>query len=102
MPVCEISVIPVGTGNPSVSEFVVEAQRVIQKSGLKSELGPMCTSFEGEIGRILEVAREVHEVCFRKGAKRVLTTIKIDDRRDKPLSMEGKVRSVQEQLGCDR
>ncbi len=99
MPVCEISVIPVGTGSPSVSEFVVEAQRIIQKSGLKSQLGPMCTSFEGEVDQILRVAKEVHEVCFRKGAKRVLTTIKIDDRRDKPLSMEGKVRSVEKKLG---
>jgi uncharacterized protein (TIGR00106 family) len=100
MPVCEISVIPVGTASPSVSEFVVEAQRVIKRSGLKSQLGPMCTSFEGGIDDILKVARDVHEACFKKGAKRVLTTIKIDDRRDKPLSMEGKISSVEKKLGC--
>ena len=100
MPVCEISVIPVGTASTSVSEFVVEAQRIIRKSGLKSLLGPMGTSFEGDIDDILRVAREVHEACFKKGAKRVLTTIKIDDRRDKHLSMEGKMSSVEKKLGC--
>ena len=98
MPVCEISVIPVGTASPSVSEFVVEAQRVIQKSGLKSMLGPMGTSFEGDIDDILRVAKEVHEVCFKKGARRVLTTIKIDDRRDIEATAERKVRVVEEEL----
>ncbi len=29
---------------------------------------------------------------------RVFTSIKIDDRRDRPADMEGKVRSVQERL----
>jgi uncharacterized protein YqgV (UPF0045/DUF77 family) len=44
------------------------------------------------------VAKEIHEACFRKGAKRVLTSLKIDDRKDKPLSMDGKVRSVETKL----
>jgi uncharacterized protein (TIGR00106 family) len=98
MPVCEISVIPVGTGSSSISEYVAEAHRVIRKSGLKSQLGPMCTSVEGDLDKILEVAKEIHEACFRKGAKRVLTSLKIDDRKDKPLSMDGKVRSVETKL----
>jgi uncharacterized protein (TIGR00106 family) len=98
MPVCEISVIPVGTGSSSISEYVAEAHRIITKRGLKSQLGPMCTSVEGDLDRIFEVAKEIHEACFRKGAKRVLTSLKIDDRKDKPLSMNGKVRSVETKL----
>lgn len=98
MPVCEISVIPVGTNSSSISEYVAEAHRIIRKSGLKSQLGPMCTSVEGELDKILAVAKEIHEACFRKGAKRVLTSLKIDDRQDKPLTMDGKVRSVESKL----
>jgi len=98
MPVCEISVVPVGTGSTSVSEYVAEAQRVIKKSGLKSHLSPMCTSVEGELPQILELTREMHEACFLRGARRVLTTLKIDDRRDKPLTMDGKVHSVEKRL----
>jgi uncharacterized protein YqgV (UPF0045/DUF77 family) len=43
---------------------------------------------------VLEAARMLHEVPFSKGVSRVLTTIKIDDRRDKKLTMKGKVASV--------
>jgi uncharacterized protein YqgV (UPF0045/DUF77 family) len=41
----------------------------------------------------------MHEVPFTEGALRVSTLIKIDDRRDKDHSIEGKVRSVREKLG---
>ncbi len=99
MPVCEVSVVPVGTDSPSVSEYVAEAQRLIKESGLKSHLSPMCTCVEGEIPEILKLVSEMHEACFRKGAKRVLTSLKIDDRRDKPLTMDGKIRSVEKKLG---
>jgi uncharacterized protein YqgV (UPF0045/DUF77 family) len=36
----------------------------------------------------------MHEVPFTMGAKRVSTTINIDDRRDKPQTIEGKVKAV--------
>jgi uncharacterized protein YqgV (UPF0045/DUF77 family) len=41
----------------------------------------------------------MHESLFDAGALRVSTTIKIDDRRDKPGDMDDKVRSVEEKLG---
>ena len=102
MPVCEISVIPVGTGSTSISDYVAEAHKIIRKSNLKSQLGPMCTSVEGDLDEILRVAKEIHETCFRKGAKRVLTSLKIDDRKDKALTMDGKVRAVEAKLKSDR
>ena len=40
----------------------------------------------------------MHEVPFQSGALRVGTTIRIDDRRDKELTMEGKVQAVMENL----
>ncbi|KPJ60316.1 MAG: hypothetical protein AMJ46_06985 [Latescibacteria bacterium DG_63] len=98
MPVCEVSVVPVGTGSPSVSEYVAEAQRIIKQSGLKSHLSPMCTCVEGDLSQILKLVTDMHEACFRKGAVRVLTSLKIDERRDKPLTMDGKVRSVEAKL----
>jgi uncharacterized protein (TIGR00106 family) len=58
----------------------------------------MATVIEGDLNRILEVVREMHEVPFRRGAQRVSTTLVIDDRRDKPLTMQGKVDSVEEKL----
>ena len=40
----------------------------------------------------------MHEVPFEKGALRVSTMVKIDDRRDKPASMHQKVKSVEDKL----
>ena len=44
---------------------------------------------------VMECVLRMHEVPFHKGVGRVYTTIKIDDRHDKPATIEGKVRSVE-------
>jgi len=98
MAVAEISVVPVGTGKASISEFVVKAVEIVKASGLRYELSSMGTNVEGDVAKILDVVRKVHEACFEMGAVRVLTTLKIDDRRDKPLSIESKKKSVESKL----
>jgi uncharacterized protein YqgV (UPF0045/DUF77 family) len=40
----------------------------------------------------------MHQLPFERGAQRVLTSIKIDDRRDKQLSIQGKKEAVTEKL----
>jgi len=99
MATLEISIVPIGTGTTSASEFIAEATRIAESSGLKTELTAMGTNMEGDIAQLLEVARQMHESCFARGVKRVYTVIKIDDRRDKESTLEGKVRSVREKLG---
>lgn len=99
MVVAEISVIPLGTGSTSVSDYVARAVEVLKKRGTKYQLTAMCTLVEGGLEEVLEAAREMHEAVLEAGARRVLTTVKIDDRRDRPLSLEGKVKSVEEKLG---
>jgi uncharacterized protein (TIGR00106 family) len=93
--VAEISVVPLGTGNASVSEYVAACIDVLEKeTAVSYRLTPMGTILEGRLDDILAVAAKMHEVPFLKGAARVVTTLKIDDRRDKKLSMEGKLDSV--------
>ncbi len=94
MAILEITIIPLGTGTTSASEFVAGAYRIIKDSGLKFELTPTATVIEGDIDRLFEIARKVHESPFNKGVKRVVTVIKIDDRRDKEITIEGKKQSV--------
>jgi len=99
MPVLlEISVIPFGKGDASLGDSVVETLKVLEAEGIRYELGPMGTTVEGELEALLKVAREMHEVCFRLGYPRVITTLRIDDRRDKDLSMAYKVESVKRKL----
>ncbi|MCR4433824.1 MAG: MTH1187 family thiamine-binding protein [Coprothermobacterota bacterium] len=98
MPVAEISIIPIGTGSTSLSDFVAEAVKVISKSGLKYELTAMGTNVEGTLAEILSLTQEVHQAALRMGAQRVLTTVKIDDRKDKELTLKGKVEAVRKKI----
>ncbi len=99
MAVVFVTVAPLGTATSSLSHYVAGVERVLRQSGLKHELTAMGTIVEGDLDRILPVLRKMHEQPFTQGAVRVSTLIKIDDRRDKAHTGEGKVRSVKEKLG---
>ena len=93
--VAEISVVPLGTASASLSHYVAGCMEVLEsKKDINYELTPMGTVIEGSLDKVIEAARKLHEVPFGQGVFRVLTTIKIDDRRDKALTMSGKVASV--------
>ena len=94
-----ISIVPVGTGSPSVSSYVAEAVKILQQEpGIKYELTAMMTIVEGDLGRLLEIAQKMHNTAFTAGAKRVVTSIRIDDRRYKPVTIAGKVKAVKDKL----
>ena len=98
MAVAEISVVPVGTDSPSISDYVANAVGIVKASGLRFELSAMGTSLEGDVASILDVVSKVHESCFQQGAVRVLTSLTIDDRRDKSLSIDGKKAAVKRKV----
>jgi uncharacterized protein (TIGR00106 family) len=102
MPVCQVTVVPLGTQTPSLSSYVADCQRVLAEyDDVSYQLTPMATVIEGGLDRILEIVRKMHEVPFQRGAQRVSTTLVIDDRRDKPLSMKGKLAAVEEKLAAE-
>ena len=93
--IAEIAVAPLGTATTSLSQYVARCLEVVKgASDISYELSAMGTIVQGPLDRVLELAEEMHEVPFTMGAKRVLTTIKIDDRRDKPATMESKIEAV--------
>ena len=59
----------------------------------------MGTIIEGDLERLLTLAGRMHQSAFEAGVMRVATTIKIDERRDKPSSMSSKVESAKGKLG---
>lgn len=96
--IVQFSTSPVGEG-VGVSSFVAEALKEVKNSGLRFQLTPMSTILEADsVEEALNVVLKAHEAIFRAGAKRVITDIKIDDRRDKPRRMEDKVEEVMRQL----
>ncbi|QKE72086.1 MTH1187 family thiamine-binding protein [Arthrobacter citreus] len=100
MAIIDVSIVPIGTETPSVSAYVANIHKVLEKyeGEVKYQLTPMNTIIEGELPLLLKVVQEMHEVPFANGISRVATTIRIDDRRDKKSTMEGKLASVKAKL----
>ncbi|MCL0060758.1 MTH1187 family thiamine-binding protein [Dehalococcoidia bacterium] len=93
--IAELHVVPLGTETASLSHYVAACLNVLKEAeDITYRLTAMGTIVQGPLDRILELAREMHEVPFTMGAKRVATTIYIDDRRDKLISIEGKIKAV--------
>ena len=100
MVVANISVIPIGTGSTSLSSHVAKAISTLNSiKGVKYELTAMGTIIEGDLDLVFDAVRKMHATLFDAETKRVLTTVVIDDRRDQPLTMKGKVESVIIKLG---
>lgn len=100
MALVEVSIIPLGTGTTSVSQYIARAVGVLQgEKDIKYELTAMGTIIEGDLDHLLTLVRKMHEAVFDAGITRVLTTIKIDDRRDKSSSMSSKIESLEKELG---
>jgi len=99
MALADVTIIPLGTGSPSVSKYVAGTIKALQRGkGTKYEITAMGTTIEGDLGEILAVIREMHEETFDQGVARVVTVIKIDDRRDKELSIGSKLESLRREL----
>ncbi len=99
MAIVEFTIVPLGTKDTSLSKYVADCHKILEDiENIKYQLTPMGTIVEGELDLILSTIRKIHEVPFKNGALRVSTSIRIDDRRDKASSMEGKVKSVEEKM----
>jgi uncharacterized protein (TIGR00106 family) len=97
--IAEVSFSPLGTPTPSVGRYIRAALAVLNRHPeVRYQVNPMGTVLEGERSQILQVVEEMNEAVFAAGALRVGTTLKIDERRDKPSSMEDKVQSVLREL----
>ena len=67
--------------------------------GVRLEVTPMGTVLEADsLETILEVVKVAHEALVAKGILRVESTLRIDDRRDKPRTMKDKVVSVKKNM----
>ncbi|MEE8382906.1 MAG: MTH1187 family thiamine-binding protein [Thermodesulfobacteriota bacterium] len=98
MAIVEVSIVPLGLSTTSLSEQVASVLQPLKDSGLHYTLTAMGTIIEGDLEEVMKCVLKMHEVPFQKGGGRVYTTIKVDDRRDKPITIEGKVHSVMSKL----
>ncbi len=94
--IVDFSTSPVGVGT-SLSSYVKKAIQIVEESGIKHLNHPMGTVLECDsLEEIFKVIHKAHEAIFTAGAQRVVTSIKIDERRDKDRKMEDKVNILTE------
>jgi uncharacterized protein (TIGR00106 family) len=93
----EISIAPIGTSDTSMSKEIAAAYNAIRniRKLKKVTLTPMSTQVESDnLDDIFEAIHAAHDSAKSAGAKRVISTIRIDERLDKPNTLDEKVQSV--------
>ena len=90
------SIFPLDKGK-SVSPYVARAVKIIRESGLKSKLGPMGTSIEGEWDEVITLVGRCLE-DLKKDCDRVYMIITADYRRGGSGRIESKVKSVESKI----
>jgi len=98
MALMNLTIIPLGTGSPSVGEHVAEIQKALAKSGYPYKLTDMGTIIEGSSKELLALAAQLAEMPFTKGVQRVVTQISLDDRRNIKVTLGDKTESVAARL----
>lgn len=98
MAILEVSIVPIGIKGSSLSPYVADCLRILKEEKVRYELTAMGTNLEGNLKDLIRVVLRMHEAPFKKGAPRVLTTLRIDDRRDKRGTLSAKKKAVRNKL----
>ncbi len=99
MPHADLTVIPLGGPSPSVSTYIAEIQRRLEaQDRVAWRMGAMGTTMEGPLPDLVAIAAELHSIPFEHGIPRVYSILKLDERRDKTMSLDDKVKSVQDRV----
>ena len=105
----EVSLIPIRSRGPPTSgvkeetgmsrEIAVAFNAISKVEGLKTILTPMGTLIESEnLANIFRAVELAHKAVKETGVKRIITTIRLDERIDASHTLEEKVESVKSKL----
>jgi uncharacterized protein (TIGR00106 family) len=95
MIISQLSISPVGEGT-SLSKYVKIVVDTLKKNNIKFKTNDMATIIETkDLETLFSVVKDAHNAVIKSGAKRVITELKIDDRKDKEIILGTKVKSIQ-------
>jgi len=91
MIVADFSTIPMGTGTSS-SQYVLAVHELLRQSGIKFVAGPMSTAVEASsFEQLFKVIEDANKKLADLGVRRIVTSIHIDYRLDKDVTIESKL-----------
>jgi len=94
MIIAQLSIAPVGK-DVSVSRYVKLVLDTLKKEDVKFETNAMATVIEtDDLSTLFNVVQKAHNAVLVSGAERVITELKIDDRRDKDATITSKLNAL--------
>jgi uncharacterized protein (TIGR00106 family) len=94
MIIAQLSIAPVGEGL-NLGKYVKTVINILQQEQVKFEVNAMATVLEvKDISSLFNIVQKAHTAVLEKGAKRVITELKIDDRKDKAATIETKLKEL--------
>jgi len=95
----QLSIVPISE-NVSMSDAIARAVKIVHDSGLEYRLTPMGTLIKGEWNEVMKVVKQCHD-AVRAEFDRVWTTIKIDEVKDRDVSFDDKIKSVESKANME-
>jgi uncharacterized protein (TIGR00106 family) len=91
MIVADFSLIPMGS-ETSAGKYIKAVYEMLQDSGVKFLPGPMTTSVETKsFEELFDIIRRANEKLVEMDVERIITTVRIDYRLDKEISISSKL-----------
>jgi uncharacterized protein (TIGR00106 family) len=96
MIVADFATIPMGEGT-SASQYIRAVHDLLKQSGTKYAAGPMSTTIEANsFAELFSVIEKANAILAEMGVQRIITTLAIDYRLDKELSIQSKMEKLKE------
>lgn len=95
--IADLCVVPIGVGI-SLSNYIVECEKILIEAGFEPHLHAYGTNIEGEWEDVFSALRGCHEHLHAMGVPRISTTIRLGTRTDRVQSIKEKVDSVRLKL----
>jgi uncharacterized protein (TIGR00106 family) len=94
MIVADFSMVPMGSGT-SAAKYIKAVYDLLNESDVKFIPGPMSTSIETKsFEELFDLIEKANLLLKEMGVKRIVSSIRIDYRLDKEISMESKLKAT--------
>jgi uncharacterized protein (TIGR00106 family) len=94
MIVADLRVVPIGSGT-SLSQHIKAIHNMLEEEKISHLSGPMSTTLEVDsLDDLFDIIELANQLLAERGIQRILTTVNIDYRLDKEISMESKLSAL--------
>ena len=89
----DLNLITLGT-SLSISKYIADCERILQKHGLDTHIHALGTNIEGEWKDVALALEECHQHLHSIGVERIFSSLKVTSRTDKEQHIQEKIDAV--------